>query len=550
MIVRRALTFLTVLVALLASTGSALAYSLSNPAPGFGPDQYQNLISNNQFTASDMSAGDISAFMKKQGVWSNRNGGVSWLADYTIPEYQTVPYKYNDGSGNCTWGSVSVRQYYDTANEPLYGMDVATLIAQKSLQYHIAAQVILATLEKESTAISRTSPQSSAVEMWLLGFGWNDTMASCGYNQTQALSKANAYGGVGQQIAYAMSSLFGLRKWYDQSASTYSTPFTSSDGASIVPGNQATKALYTYTPYVYNGNYNFWLFTNQWFTPPVYQPTGLAFDSATGTVYVIDEGAKYAVTGAGFTGWNFSWNNVHVITPSEQSLPYGGLWTQLVLGSDSTVYYMDNGKKRPLTSARLMDRYGFSWGDVVPRSDTILAKVPYGLPMHELLLPTGDGTVYLATAGTLYPVSGTVYNDSWKFSWADTARVPGYVVYNLPVGQLMSNLVIADGGDGTAYFIDNGKSYPLSGAVAQAWGFDLNTIRRVGPNLLAEKDSGGNLTAFAREINGDGTVYLIKAGKKAAMSGSYFRSKKYSFGDIREISGAQLNLLPTGATLR
>ncbi len=544
---RRLLLCTTALVLSLLSVGHVLAYSVSSPAPGFGPDQYQNLITNTQFTSVDMVEADITAFLKKQSGWAARDGGVSWLSDYVIPEYQTVPYKYTDGSGTCQWSTVSVHQYIDSASEALFGSNVAALIARKSAQKGIAAEVILATLEKESTAITRPSPQSDATEMWVLGYGWNDTMASCGYNQAQAQQRAHDWGGVGQQIAYAMN---GLRNLYNTYASTFSNGFVSSDGAQVYAQNAATRALFAYTPYVYNGNYNFWFLMQKWFAPTTYKPVALTLDATTGTVYVIDEGQKWPVTGPGFVGWNFNWNDVVPITSIQLALPTGNYWTNLTLGSDGTVYYIDNGHRRPLTSARLMDRYHFNWADVQMKSDALLSRVPYGLPMHELVLPTGDGTVFLATASTLYPVSGNMFNNSWGFAWSDTAKVPAYVVYNLAKGPLLNNVVVADGGDGSAYFIDNGTTYPLSAAVGAAWGMNLSNIEKVGPALIADLKQGAPMTTLAMPLGGDGTVYLIKNQTKYPVSGTYFNKQGFKGADIRTVSGVQFDSLPTGSALR
>ncbi|HSI21209.1 MAG TPA: hypothetical protein VLA04_05980 [Verrucomicrobiae bacterium] len=525
------------------SGGTAFAYSLSNPAPGFGVDEYSTLIPDTQFVSVSMGESGVADLLGKRGEWSNRAGSVSWMHNYIIPEYQTIPYKYNDG-GTCKWGEVSARQYNDVTNHELYGISVAALIAREAAEHSVNPGVLLVTLEKEASAVTRATVQSDATQMWVLGYFWDETMASCGYGQSQAEYIARNFGGVGQQIAYS-TAWFQSR--YNQYASTYSNPI-SIDGITITPRTRAARVLYAYTPHVYNGNYNFWAITNQWFSPPTYAPS-LGQDT-DGTVYVLDEGKKWPVTGSGFAAWSFKWTNVHSLTNDERALPTGSTWTHLALGSDGTVYTIDNGRKRPLTSPRLIERYNFSWGDVQPKPDTILAKVPYGLPMHELVLPNGDGTVFLATAGTLYPVSGFVYNDVWRFAWADTARVPAYVTYNLPQGPLLSNLVVADGGDGTAYFVDDGILYPLPGSVAQAWGFNLGTIRVVGPALIAEKRRGGNLTTLVTQKDGNGTVYLIKDKKKNPVSGDYFRRQGYSYADVRAITAGQLDTLPTGSTLR
>ena len=525
------------------------AYTLNSPAPGFGPGQYQNLISDAVFTAPDLNQSDIESFLQHTGSWAGRSyaKNVSWLSNYQIPEYQTVPYKYKSGN-DCIWDTIAVRQYNDITSEALYGQTVAALMAKKGHDKLINPAVLLATLQKESSAISNAAPDSDAVAMWVLGYGWNYTMASCGYNQSQAQARAVAYGGVGQQIAYAMSGLRGL---YNTYSSSYATPFTTVDGATIVAANASTRALYAYTPYVYNGNYNFWNFFNQWFVPVNFSVTGLTRGS-DGTVYVVVDNALWPVTGAGFNAWGFSWSNVTLLSdhPEWQSLPIKGTFSNLALADDGTIYAIDGGKKRPIPSARVFQRNNFNWSDVQALPSSLLERVPFGLPMYELVLPNGDGTVYLTTAGTRYAVSGDIFNNAWAFTFTETAKVPAYAVARYPVGQLLTRLAVADGGDGTVFLMDRGYGYKVSAAVAKAWNLDLSQIRTVGPTMLDERGAGGMLTTLVKQDAGDGTIYLVQNGTKRPIARSYWLANRLSFDDVRSISASLINTLATGSTLR
>jgi hypothetical protein len=495
-----------------------------------------NLISDSLFSAKDsMSVSDIQAFLVSKG---------SVLAD--------LPSSHLGDGAN---GRSAAKIIYDASRASVSSFGGSNR-PSNPFTVSLNPQVILVTLQKETSLITGSyTPGSSTLNNLLriaMGYGCPDS-GGCDAQ----------YAGFTNQVNFASAQLW-LDMWRAQNnksvsyhvGSTYTStnnpiysPYCTTPNITFTVATAATSALYKYTPHVCNGNANFWFLMQKWFKPVAYRPTALKINPADSTVYVIDDGKKWPVTGAGFTAWGFRWADVTNITEQELALPTGTVWTELALGGDGTVFYIENGLRRPLTSPRLMSRYSFSWGTVQRKPESILSNVPYGLPMHELVLPVGDGTVYLATAGILYPVSGPIYGDAWKFAWSDTARVPAYVTERLGAGPLMSNLVIADGGDGTAYYIDWGTAYKVSGPVAQAWGFNLSTLRTVGPALIADQRQGGNLTTLARRVDGDGTIFLIRNGTKQPMTGAYFSRQGYSLGDVR-ILGPQLDKLPTGSTLR
>lgn len=212
-----------------------------------------NIISDSAFTSQIYDANGIQAFLQQKG---------SWLASYTLPEYQNVFYQFKDASGNCQSNTISVRQFYDTGGDALFGMSAASLIASQATKYGVNAQVLLAELQKESTAITRSTQKSDINTAWVLGVGWNDTMAACGYDEATAHQRALDWGGIGQQIAYAYK--FALIKFYNSYATTYNTAFTTLDGTVIRAENRATRSLYAYTPYV-AGARSFWTIFNDYF---------------------------------------------------------------------------------------------------------------------------------------------------------------------------------------------------------------------------------------------------------------------------------------------
>lgn len=530
----------------LLSGGTALAYSLSNPAPGFGPAEYQNLISTTQFTFSaSMDASDVANFLGKQGYWSGRSGAVSWMHNYAIPEYQNVLYKYNNGGG-CTWASVSVRQYNDVTSEPLYGYTVAQLIAKEARDHGINPGVMLATLEKESSAITTSSPLSDAVEKWVLGYGWNDQMAACGYNQAEAEARAVAFGGVGQQIAYATAWFQSRLITY---ASNYATPFTTGDGATISAANPATRALYAYTPYVYNGNYNFWNLFNSWFSPVPYRPL-LVIKRSTGAIYILTDTVRYPIDSMDtLHALGLTDNGVRDITAEEEAATsVGPLVRRLLLNTQGGVSYLINGRKHPIASARTFELRGFRWEDISP-PNPIADLIPSGLPYYELAKMPNSPGIFIMTnnRGYAFPDPETYARD-WGFRWDDFATTPTYTFAPFPLDGRVTRLVKGSGP--AVYLMDGGKRLPIqSAAVFNHWSLSWGDINQFDDRFVGEFPQGRVLGQLAK---GSGpAVYLIQNGRKQPFaSAAAFTGRGYRWQDVVTVSDALLGTLATGSTIR
>jgi hypothetical protein len=214
-----------------------------------------NVISDSTYLDKySMDEGAINSFLVSQG---------SWLANYTVPEYINVPYP----TGNHTLDYVSVRQIGPTG-ELFYNKTVAKLVYDKAQQFSINPRVLLTTLQKESTAITRNTPSSDITAAWPMFYAFNDSMRNC-YNSGSSCNSSEFrqiaidYGGVGQQIAYSMY-FFNVN--YGRYLNTFADPITI-DGQVISCETVGTRVLYRYTPSI-SGQSSFYnIFTGWWGSP-------------------------------------------------------------------------------------------------------------------------------------------------------------------------------------------------------------------------------------------------------------------------------------------
>lgn len=493
-----------------------------------------NLISDANFTSKDsMSVAEIQSFLETRGSVLVR----------------VSPSQLGEGNNGRSAAQIiyeAVRTARTDFASSIYG-------PSNPLQLSLNPQIVLVTLQKEQSLITGTYDPNSASTAtalkWAMGMGCPD-----------GIGCSEAYAGFTNQVVYGAAQL--MYNYYRAASSLYKpgltytisnttgAPYYAAATQSVTIANSATSSLYQYTPHVFNGNYNFWLYMNRWFNIPPYRPD-LALDPSDGTVYVVDDNGRWPVTAQGFSAWNFAWSDVKPITAQQLAFPVKSRFTHLIVDEEGTVWYIENGYKRVINSGRIFDRWGFNWQDVSWVAAAIMSKVPYGLPGYELVMSTGgDGTVNLATNSTLYPISGDMFVNAWNYSYREIGQVPGSVLTGLSTGKTLGRLVMLVGGDGTVFLVDLGVGYKLTGAVASAWRFDLSQTCTVGPSVLNEKGSGGYLTNLVRQADGDGTVYLVQDGQKRPITRSGWLANGYNGSDVRAVSANLLNTLTAGATVR
>jgi peptidoglycan hydrolase CwlO-like protein len=181
----------------------------SGPVPPL-PYDPNTIISESAFLDSgSMSADDIQAFLSAQG---------SCLRSYSGSDY------------------AGVRK------------TAAQMIADAASAWQVSPRVILVTLQKEQSLISRTTPTAYALD-WAMGCGKMD------------LGTLYQYQGFGNQI------WGGARALHQNRGDWFAGISLAIDGAAVYPSNAATFTLYRYTPH-FHGNTSFWRLYWHYFGDP------------------------------------------------------------------------------------------------------------------------------------------------------------------------------------------------------------------------------------------------------------------------------------------
>lgn len=138
---------------------------------------------------------------------------------------------------------------YRTADHNGKVSSAAQMIAEASVAHGISPKIILATLQKEQSLLTRQSPTKESYD-WAMGCGKADSFTSYQYQ------------GLGKQIWY------GAYK-FKQNAALWSPGATQMiDGGAVHPTNAGTHAQYRYTPHM-GGVMSFWMIYWRYFGDPL-----------------------------------------------------------------------------------------------------------------------------------------------------------------------------------------------------------------------------------------------------------------------------------------
>jgi len=193
--------------------------------------------------------------------------------------------------------------------------------------------------------------------------------------------------------------------------------------------SQATAALYYYTPYTPNdaalsnlygsgdtcsayGNRNFWRYYWDWFGSPI--GGGFLLKSATSGTYLIVPNtvsggfSKYLLATPALVTAYAPLGPVGTVSQDYlDSFTDAGAMGRLVKSATGQLYFIDAGKKFPLSSCADAANLGLSCGDAVQLTSYQLNAMLLGSPMTALIPddPTAaSGPQYLITAGVIHEV--------------------------------------------------------------------------------------------------------------------------------------------------
>lgn len=395
----------------------------------------------------------------------------------------------------------------------------AQIIYDAAQQYKISPKVLLVTIQKESSMLTRSTFATTGYKGsqqyfldWITFYGWCDSCSS-GMNKgfsNQIAATAGAFRRYLDTIAVSGYTVSGwgpnIPKVLDCHDHEISRGLcTAGTSYTVTPINAATAALYTYTPHA-GGNKSFWIIWNSYNfgLRRIYPDGALLQVKGKSTIYLIQNGEKRPfISAAAFLS---RYNYKQVITvPADHLFVYDtGLSIKyanysLLQAPNKGIYLLVDDVKRPIISMAAFRNAGFlkeevikaSWDDlnIYPNGENITTENIY--PSGRLLQDKKSGGIYYIKDGLRYKIlSRHIFRSQFgkrkptptNQAEIDKYPVSGYVGFK--DGELVTTKETK-----IVYFISQGYRLPIaSWAAAKAYRFDL-----IWKNLITTDEASLNV---------------------------------------------------------
>ncbi len=294
---------------------------------------------------------------------------------------------------------------------------VSDIIYKASQEYQINPKYLLVKLQKEQSLITSKNPTERQLN-WATGYGACD---SCDTTDPR-LTK---YMGFGKQVDGAA----GIMRWYYDNVSTQNWIKRAGqtlqiDNQTVVPENNATAFLYTYTPHLH-GNANFAKLWSAWFASS-YPDGTLLKNSSSPLIYALINGQKRPIKSLSVLNSRF--NIKLLVTTSDAELdkyptgPALAFRNFSILRIGAQYYLLDYDTARPFADSDLVRKLGYD-------EDEITTALPMDLEGYTIGDPINLASINVT--GRLVKVGSSLYylKDNGYYSLSDPAiaeaRFPG-----------------------------------------------------------------------------------------------------------------------------
>ena len=344
------------------------------------------------------------------------------MADLYAMDFETLEYFLTRGS------------LADLETEDVNGVErsAAEIIWNVSQEFELSPQFLLVLLQREQSLVEDDDPSQDQID-WALGYAVCD---DCAKDDPQI----QKYKGFGNQVYYAAKR---IRESYldDLESRGYTVSGIGPgieieiDGMDVVPVNNATSVLYTYTPHLH-GNENFYIIWQRWFTH-VYPSGTLLQDQDTGGIWYIQSGKRRAITST--TAYYSRFANQPVIPASQTTIeqypegdPISFANYSLLRSPGGTVYLIVDDARRGIASSEAFRAIGFNpdeiidveWSDLDPYTEGEPITIDSADVTGTLLQNSSTGGVYYVEEGVKHPIVSRELLDVNFLNWPILPKTP------------------------------------------------------------------------------------------------------------------------------
>ena len=280
------------------------------------------------------------------------------------------------------------------------------------------------------------------------------------------------------------------------------------------------------------------------------------------SVYIIDGGKKrnLTVTAQQFTKLGLSWDQIKKVTTGDLSLYLDG--PNVIYGPDKSlikdpqgkVYFIDNGRKRWVTSGGLFKTLGYQWKNVKDKSADYLVSVLDGPVMaypSGTLVKGSGATVYLIDNGQKREFLSSQSFEKLGYKSAKILKIDDNELALYPAGIFIpykDGTILRAQENPTVYLIFAGKKQAfISADQFLKSGNQWKNILIIPSSELARYDLAGDVKypdgTLIQKVN-DINIYLIESGlPKLIPDAATFKKLKLSWSKVLKIPAADFDRL-------
>lgn len=501
------------------------------------------------FNGSAMSADQVQAFLNSK--LPTCASGYTCLNKYS----QSTPSRSAE-SGLC--GSIDAHSIRSAANI-INDVAKACGVSQKSL-------IVL--LQKEQGLVTDTTPSSTQYKK-ATGYGCPDT-APCD----------SQYYGFFNQVYMAARQF----KKYVRDADNYNFksgittniqyhPNTACKTKGVYIENNATAALYNYTPYTPNkaaldnlygtgnscssyGNRNFWRYYNDWFGATIGSPFFRIgnYDD----VYMLGNGSTYyhIPSTTVLKAYGYGFNTKQIISAPRSYISgktlSGNLPIVARFGGAAEIFLMDEGQRHHFTSQAMLNNHGYFVDQEADLPSSYINYFPENGDMQNIVRQKGVDAIYniesskkrhIASWGAYTTMGSPVYSSRPTVDLSGSYL--SHFAYGSPI--LTANQLLR-GSDNNAYSFWNGS---------QRQSISAQTVSELGlkPNYTSVSAAINQLASGGSTINklvkdSSNNLYLLDSKKKYSIQSGDLTELGLSAGSFVSANDSLLSYIPTSAMSR
>lgn len=404
---------------------------------------------------------------------------------------------------------------YDAShnNYDCYGVtlsDTPTEAEKQQKCKHITTvnpKFLLILLQKEASLIEDPAPSQSRLD-WATGYGCPDSWVCNPY-----------YKGFGKQVNSASLQFLAYINepghYTYQAGQTYTIkntldPYCTTENQTMIvtPANQATAALYDYTPHVFNGNYNVFRLWKRYFpkTAKLYPDGSILQVKGDPGIWLIENSKKRPFLNYSSFISRFKPSQIILVTENDldayspgEAIKFANY--SLVQTPDKKIYLIVDKEKRPFESLAVFQKIGFNPVEIETATVADLAIYSVGKTITTtstyvtgaLLQDTKTGGIYYVIDGTKAPLTDKILLTTKFIGKKIIKATPAELDKYTKVAPILldDGTLVKTSSYPIVYLISNGQKRPFaSGEVFISLGYNFSNIITVSSQFLYNYSQG------------------------------------------------------------